>query len=403
MIETLLKSSGKIYDRRRGITFMLCIYMCSSSILAQDKYYQNIEELVDAAGPLANTRLDYFAQKEFSNLISTNSDGMIGNFVGLSTENKALSFAYNISRDNSSTEFSFSGAVNNGISGIFSENKFKTGIELGVKHSFLVGGKGLQIVFDDVKAIRTELENLKQQNELYKKKNKIEELKLEKSVEEKDQQIEDLKKKIGKYLAVSKEGAPLDINKDRQLKAQKLVLENNLKILIEQKKNMESIKRARLKELNSGFTGSKNPTDYDRYVYELKKIDVENLESKLNGSIAGIQAQIAGLMKDMVLNTYSKDSLHRSQQQLEIAEQERSIESGKYERAKIGWDLGVETRKYEDNRRKILDKFPKLRPRGKIRLHWLSVGGKVSSNRYKFFNPLNLRDVQFSEVDDLVV
>jgi len=140
-------------------------YFIFFQVTAQNSYLE-LEEILNSKGDTVNDRLDYVLRNEFSQLINTNSNGMIGSFIGLSTDDNPISLAYNFARDKSSLEFNISGGANDGIAGIFSENKLKTGIQFGVKYHRLIGEQKIRLVHDDVKAIQWELADLDNINTL---------------------------------------------------------------------------------------------------------------------------------------------------------------------------------------------------------------------------------------------
>ena len=89
-----------------------------------------------------------------------NANGAIGNYVGISTKDKNLSFAYNFVGQNSLYEINASGGVQDGVSTLITDNKLNTGVSLGFKfHRFLGTGK-IAINAHEIMAIRKEDQKL---------------------------------------------------------------------------------------------------------------------------------------------------------------------------------------------------------------------------------------------------
>ena len=174
------------------IIFTSFLFLISIQFFAQS--YKDLEKMVldykDKEG--VTKRLDYVMRNEFSQIISTNANGMIGDFIGLSTKDNTLSLAYNFVRDKSSWEINFSGGVNDNIAGIFANNKLKSGVQIGLKYNVLIGDNKIGLVLDDVVALRKTINDLDNKNNLEDLKYDSEKSKFDKIYKEKSQETKDL-------------------------------------------------------------------------------------------------------------------------------------------------------------------------------------------------------------------
>ncbi len=378
------------------LPFVFCL-ICNG-VYAQN-YYDNLEELVNASGSSANNRLDHVLRNEFSQLINANTNGMIGNYVGLSTKDKTLSFAYNFVREDRIIELNFSGEANDGIAGIFAENKFKTGVQIGVKYNKLFGEKKIQLVFDEVKAIQKKLNDLKNEKNLYHLNEMSDSIKLKKEITKKEQAYDALKKKRKLFYAAREEKNPLDKEKAKSYNFQKNIIETEIELLKNKLSNIASIQTSRMAAFEKKKGEIAKPTLNNKYQFRIDSLEILNLKIVLTDSLKNYEKKLFGINKKIKANTFNQTSLDELEAQLKVAEYEIKIAKEKYAYYDNGWTSDAIDDLFEDNRKKALDDFQKLRAKD-FQLSWITAGVGFSNESYSLFDPnLSLDDQIFKEND----
>ena len=119
---------------KNGFLISIFVLFSSFSYSQNSNVYDQLELLLDKSNNGVNARLKHVLRTEFSQIINTNSNGLIGNYVGLSTKDNTLAFGFNKVLDRAFLEINASGSVNDNIAGIFEESRLKSEIKIGFRY-----------------------------------------------------------------------------------------------------------------------------------------------------------------------------------------------------------------------------------------------------------------------------
>ncbi|WP_116106290.1 hypothetical protein [Lewinella sp. IMCC34191] len=355
------------------------MFWIRSDVYAQD--YSRLERLIESdAEYISKMRLNEILRNEFTKVLSANVNGTIGNYLGISTENQALSGAYTIVGDQQVLAFDFSGKVNEGIAGLFEENKFKKGVALGMTFNRFRVGKSSLINYADVVLLQRELRALREQERLYPIAFPEETETVRKEVEKLRKDSTELEK-TRSLLYGGRDRPTLDPAQDHRLKASTARLEHEIRLLTYIYKTDSDSLQARSAALDS--LKAAKPAPGFRRLAELSLDSIRLIEGLigLQDSLVAKRRALAETLDEIKENTFSQPKLDATEQRLEIVTLRLGQARAKLADYREGNLLTVKNNEYDDKRRAILDRF------NQVRIHhtdlaWFSVGGSLANESY---------------------
>jgi hypothetical protein len=213
----------KICAMIRAINILIIVTISIQSLLAQDCNTAGLEK------PLVKK----FINQQFGNLISPQSNNIIGNFASLDLKDAEASFAGNIvSKKGSILGIKVRGAVTDGLLPVFSNNRLNSNLGLEVQYNFLDFSKKKKIYYDHFDCEKYIARKRKIEHDYELKKieigNEQEKILLQIEIEKADKQILTLENKLRTISGLTEDSLNIEILKLRQ---NRVFLENQLENL----------------------------------------------------------------------------------------------------------------------------------------------------------------------------
>ncbi|KYG72788.1 AAA family ATPase [Roseivirga echinicomitans] len=361
--------------------------------LSQDNkevdYYLTLDKVVkDTTGYL---RLNHVLRQEFSRIIKTNTNGTIGNYVGLSTKDNNLSFAYSLVRKENVLQIKGGGGVTDGITNIFSNSELNSGTNIGFNFYRMFGHKHISIVFDEVKSLQKKDHELTHAFELYKltdhKKKVNDELDKKKA---EIQKLEALSKRLQTVRSQLLAGGRktyidsivyVDLNYKRSLiEIELTTLESNINT-IKTQVNQTVRQLQQVRDNNPNRNAARQQFAIDSLL-TLKPLYI------MKQSLKVTKDSLKTINKQIRANTFDEYQIIDTERKLKIAKYEFTVAEEKLEYHQSAWDFGDVNYTYEENKIKNLDKFKNIRAK-EVALTWFGGGFGLENNSFKLLDSLN--------------
>jgi len=378
----------------------------TGTLFSQNDYYAKIDSLVnDESGEL---RLKHVLRQEFGRISKTNSNGIIGNFLGISTKDNTLDFAYNFVLDDEIIEINASSKVSDGISTLFSNNEINTGVGIGIKYSKVFGQEDISINFDEIKTIQIQDIKLKNEYELYKLNyyTKLKELEADtmkkfSKLKRLNNYLDSLNTKRSDLLAG---GASRFLNPilERRDNIQDSILSKRI-FLLEKRIDKEKLaKQRKIQNLTNQLNaiGVGNITPEIKAQFALDTLEVVQLSYKQDDSLKNLNKELLKLRKKISENVFTEEKIEKTKKEIFLSDKDLESAVQEYFYFK-DWDVGSKHNKYVDDYEKNLNKFNKIRARD-IKLNWFSIGANINQESYTLFDPTVDFSSQINNESDLI-
>lgn len=367
-------------------------------------YYEKLDRIVtDSNG---EKRLNHILNQEFSRIINSNTSGMIGNYIGISTKDNTLSFAYSQINKGGVLQFKASGGITDGISSFISDSKLNTGVGLGVNYSWISGQKDIEIDYDNIAQLQKKYTELELGREMFLTFSDSErEKKLEQSLSNKIAGINNLKARVDTLeKRFSTLGGPnpvlsinLKLNNIHSL--QKSIILSEINILQEKISKSSQLVEERLSGLRNERNGNEKDNELIELQFKIDSLKAIQLPMRLQDSLDLKKKKLKGIELEINQNSVTLANLEQSKQALKKAELELDI----FKIEKTYYDSAYEDNevyeKYLSAKRELLEKFAKTRARS-ISLSWFTLGGNIENESFKRFDvSRQLTDQIFSDQD----
>lgn len=215
-----------------------------------------------------------------------------------------------------------------------------------------------------------------------------------------EKQIEMLEK-LRVDLLSGKGEAFIDSLKHQKLNQQKKLLESEIKLLNKKIENSPSEVQQIIGQLQSRRNSTSPSIPYLNEQFIRDSLNAVQLPITLRDSLKLIQTAISGIENEIKENTFGEKKIKQANNNLKVAKQELKIAEEKYNQNKNGWEFDLIRDKYEEDIKKNLDEFNKIRARD-IHLKWLGIGGNISNQSYKMFDPAREINNQIFDEKDLI-
>ena len=389
----------------KRLTISLALVLgCSSLVHAQSEEYDKIEAaFTDTTGEL---RLKRVIEQEFSRIAKTNTQGIIGNYVGISTKDNNLSAAYNFVFNRSTIEINTNASLTDGISNLFKNDQINTGVGIGTKFNWMFGYKDINLNFSsDIKPIQVELEKLENDYDKFLlnydtklKSLKKDTLKQFKELKKVKTRIKFLRTKKNQLLAGGGDNI-LHHDKDSIYKLHLSILSEKDSLYKYLIVNKDSIVNDGIDTLIDRFAKTPHKTIVKALQFKADTLSQYNLPFAWQDSLRKIKQRIGALKSKVKANLFSEVKITEAQHDLLVAEQNLRSSKKLFSRHK-SWASIYMNNKYDADRKKVLDKFNKVRARD-IGLQWVSIGGNVKSESYSIYDPI-LATPKIAKEKDLI-
>lgn len=343
-------------------------------------------------------------RSEFSRIATSSNQGVIGNYVGISTTDNNLSFNYNFVRKNHLLELSLKGGISDNISTLFEAGKLNTGIDFSLTDR-VVFTKHATLTFatDDLDAIVRDQEVIerKYKLDLLSYQQKVDELNA--SIAKKKNELSTVKKKIGQLLVVHDGGIADNTlyTKDQQT----LMLHLADSALIHSKiQNITILMEMEINRLRNLRDASNNTDPQKMQQFIVDSIKVTQLDDSLDERMKACKKVLDETRKSIARNIYTEDGYKRVANQLAILEQEiKNLEAQEKELTPHGEPL-YKLKLYNDfekKRKANLAKQQEVRSTD-IRVSWLSYGISASNQDFNLFDTSRAFAEQIYRQNDLI-
>ncbi|MEQ9120669.1 hypothetical protein [Fulvivirga sp.] len=377
--------------------FIFCFFaLCSltAQILAQESkepdYYLVLDSAVkDKTGLL---RLNHVLKNEFSRIIKTNTNGTVGNYVGLSTKDDNLSFAYSFVRKVNVFQITGGGKVNEGITNIVSDSKLNGGVSLGLNYYRMFGQKSISIVFDEVKSLQKKDQELTHAFELYNltdhKKKAIE------AFEKKKDEIQKLEATFKKLqtiraqLLVGSSNTYIDSALYMDLNYKKGLIKIELANLQSNVNTVKGQVNQTIRQLQQ--TRDHNPNrnaSHQQFVID-SLLTLKPLYT-LTQSLKVTEDSLKTINKQIKANTFEEKTIDEIKNKLTIAIYELKVIEEKLKNISNGWELGNTYNTYIKNKRSNADKLDEIHA-SSIDLKWFGFGFGLENSSFKLLDSLSV-------------
>lgn len=384
-------------------------YLCTCSLIffkvvcfSQDAtYYQDLENSVnDSTGTL---RLNRILQQEFSRVINTNSNGVIGNYVGISTKDKTLSLGYSIVNKQSVVQLSASGGEVNGTTNILNDSKLNSNVTLGAQWNRMFGQQEINIVFDNIKKLQKTHQELNNAEANYADLKKSQQKKLDATLAKKTlaiQQSDSIIKKLESVRNSLLQGGTnvfVDVALQQSLALDKDIITSEIQLYENRILNSDEYLVNTLSELRAARRAG--GSTYSKEEFKIDSLKLERLLLSYADTVRLKKVQLQLVEKKMKQNTYSDALLEAAKYTNKLAKKDSVTFMISYDYVKNGWEEGDVLNKIVRDRRKNLEKLNDIRAR-EISLRWIGIGFSIANESYDMFDPTKaLNDQLFSELD----
>ncbi len=341
-------------------------------------------------------RLQHVMRQEFSRIINTNANGVIGNYVGISTNEDNLSFAYNWLRKYHVWEVNCSGRVKEGISTIASNSALNTDVNLGAKFHQILSADKITISSLNDRTLEKKAKDLQNQHESYLKRYDLREAELKLVVDAKTKQREELNKR--RTLLISRqEFGTLDEETAKKIEKRKKNLDAEIRLLETKINNSSTIVEKLLGDLAAAQVNVKNPFAQEQF--EVDKLKISLLPELWADTLTRKKYDMKSLEALAKANTFNVDTLKAIDLLLEIVKIDLNVaeENLNY----LPYELAEKSNAYSKERKEIIDKLNNARTE-EIRLSWVSLGASVKNESFSLFDQTLSQDAQIYKENDLV-
>lgn len=371
---------------------LVALNLLGLSALSQNnanlKYYVELDSIVkDTDGRL---RLNHVLRQEFSRIVKTNTNGIIGNYVGLSTKDNNLSFAYSLVRREHILQIKAGGGISDGITNLISNNELNTDINLGFNYYRMFGQKNISINFDKIKSLRKKDRELNNSYTLFllnqKKRTKkliADSTKAESKVKKLESHLNELKDIKNKLLAGSC-NTYIDSALHIDLEYRKRLIQTEAKVL------KTSITTLKNKVTNTIAQLQRNRNNARDRVLAQARFEADSILAlkplyAKKDSLKSMLNSLKTIEKRIDRNTFTESKIVDANTELEIAKHELKVAKELLKLHRNAWDFGITYDKYQDDKRKNLDKLKDIRAE-EIELTWFGVGFDLNNKSFKLLD-----------------
>ena len=391
----LLKSNPL---NKQLLIFILIIFSLTS--FGQIAYIDDLNNLIkDSSG---EARLNHIFMNEFSRIANTNTHGAIGNYVGFSSKDNTISFAYNFVRKNGLLELNASAGILEGVTTLVTNSEINTGVSIGIKSHWIFGDTNIAINYNEIDTIIKEdqkltdtyiLENLKHSKVLES---------LENDLAKKQKVYDSIKANL--KLMLKGEGEPaLDLEKAEIYTKRKLILESEKDLLEHQIKHVEEIMATQIETLKEKRDAVDNTDLYKQQEFYIDSLEVKELPHELAEKLKAKKKEISALEKLIKSNIYDQTVYDKLLLEEKIAKHELKVAKEKKAYFINNGDFVIMDRynTYVDARKKNLEKIDNIRATD-IKLSWLTLGGSLSNESFSLYDPSLSYNNQIYKENDIV-
>jgi len=374
-------------------------FLIPKTISQNKEDHITLELLLQDTTKQKNARFEHILRNELTHLINGNSNGLLGSYVGLSIKDKTLDFSFNKVVNRNIFEINGSGAINDNIAGILSENKFKSDIEIGFKYHKIFGIKGLSINDTEFEMNKSDYNSLENNNKLkiIKNTNNIDEAKL--NVEIKAKEEKSAEKKHHKMLA-SEMNASIDDELNQEFNNEKKIIQNEIILLKAKINDFNSHKEAQLVIFKNNRDRVDNTDPYKDNIYLIDSLKLIKELYQIQKSLTTKNKELIDIDKKINDNLVTEATIEKAQNDVELAKINLKIAKDTYNYTQ-NYELSKANDTYNEEYKKILEKVSKFRAND-IHLSWISFSGSISNQTYKIFDRTKMPENQILKEQDLI-
>ncbi len=374
-------------------------FLIPKTISQNKEDHITLELLLQDTTKQKNARFEHILRNELTHLINGNSNGLLGSYVGLSIKDKTLDFSFNKVVNRNIFEINGSGAINDNIAGILSENKFKSDIEIGFKYHKIFGIKGLSINDTEFEMNKSDYNSLENNNKLkiIKNTNNIDEAKL--NVEIKAKEEKSAEKKHHKMLA-SEMNASIDDELNQEFNNEKKIIQNEIILLKAKINDFNSHKEAQLVIFKNNRDRVDNTDPYKDKIYLIDSLKLIKELYQIQKSLTTKNKELIDIDKKINDNLVTEATIEKAQNDVELAKINLKIAKDTYNYTQ-NYELSKANDTYNEEYKKILEKVSKFRPND-IHLSWIAFSGSISNQTYKIFDRTKMPENQILKEQDLI-
>lgn len=374
-------------------------FLIPKTISQNKEDHITLELLLQDTTKQKNARFEHILRNELTHLINGNSNGLLGSYVGLSIKDKTLDFSFNKVVNRNIFEINGSGAINDNIAGILSENKFKSDIEIGFKYHKIFGIKGLSINDTEFEMNKSDYNSLENNNKLkiIKNTNNIDEAKL--NVEIKAKEEKSAEKKHHKMLA-SEMNASIDDELNQEFNNEKKIIQNEIILLKAKINDFNSHKEAQLVIFKNNRDRVDNTDPYKDKIYLIDSLKLIKELYQIQKSLTTKNKELIDIDKKINDNLVTEATIEKAQNDVELAKINLKIAKDTYNYTQ-NYELSKANDTYNEEYKKILEKVSKFRAND-IHLSWISFSGSISNQTYKIFDRTKMPENQILKEQDLI-
>ncbi len=347
---------------------------------------------------------DYVARNEFSRIAKVNSNGSMGNMVGISTTDDNLSFGYYWVHNKSTFEINAAGGITEGAATIFSSQKLNTGASIGFKYNKIFKLSKFSLDRLPVETIAYKDKELQNKLNLHKASNLKDPSKLEKDVSDKEATLLKLQNELVQ-LKNRKNEEFYDLAMATELQQRKTLTESEIELLSARLDSLEENKAFQVTELKKKV---KNNDPNGNLQNKVDSLSTELLIFELNDKRKAKKSELKQLDQKIKSNTVDlqkhDDRVKALQKKINFAETDAEV-------AKNVLDLfnnGRSSNKYTNDgntiTKEIHDNLLKVKELKAMNVHllWVSLGGSLKSESFNLFNDTMSYANQIYKQEDLV-
>ncbi len=296
-------------------------------------------------------------------------------------------------------EINGSGAINDNIAGILSENKFKSDIEIGFKYHKIFGIKGLSINDTEFEMNKSDYNSLENNNKLkiIKNTNNIDEAKLNMEIKAKEEKSAE--KKHHKMLA-SEMNASIDDELNQEFNNEKKIIQNEIILLKAKINDFNSHKEAQLVIFKNNRDRVDNTDPYKDKIYLIDSLKLIKELYQIQKSLTTKNKELIDIDKKINDNLVTEATIEKAQNDVELAKINLKIAKDTYNYTQ-NYELSKANDTYNEEYKKILEKVSKFRAND-IHLSWISFSGSISNQTYKIFDRTKMPENQILKEQDLI-
>lgn len=338
-------------------------------------------------------RLRQVMRNEFSRVINTNANGVIGNYVGFSTNDNNIAFAYSWLRDMSVLEVNASGTSKEGISTFVTNSSFNTDVSLGGKFHRIIGAEKITISNLSDKIFLKKVDDLNYQESSYKATFLKREKDLKQKIEEKETQKKGLEKRLGLLLA-RQDYDILDLEKAEELKRRKEILVAEIQLFEAKTSNASDLVKQRILALQA--VARKQHTSVIEKQFNLDSLSILAMPQLWEDTLASKRKELKIVDASIQGNKFNVDSLKAIKESLMAIDLD--IQQAQKDVAYLDYELAEKTNMWTSERGAILEKLNSLRAE-EIKLKWFSLGLTVTNQSFTLLDTMLATSNVYQEKD----